>query len=108
MEKLRSMKLNIESEQKTAATAGTTTVARSRDMMPMASRFSSPVLSSTLLRRKPHRLKLEEKNKLLAKMSELDGLTRISNHRALVERLKSETERSDQKQTPLAIRYFRH
>jgi PleD family two-component response regulator len=41
-------------------------------------------------------------------MSELDGLTRISNHRALVERLKSETERSDQKQTPLAIRYFRH
>lgn len=56
--------------------------------------------------KKATQVELEEKNKLLAKMSELDGLTRISNHRALVERLKSETERSDQKQTPLAIAAF--
>ena len=56
--------------------------------------------------KKATQVELEEKNKLLAKMSELDGLTRISNHRALVERLKSETERSDQKQTPLAIAIF--
>jgi PleD family two-component response regulator len=44
-------------------------------------------LSSILLKKKIL-LDLERKNKLLEEMSSIDGLTKISNHRTLIEFLK--------------------
>ncbi len=49
---------------------------------------------------------LENKNKLLAEQSALDGLTKISNHSTIVEHLKSEIAASNHSKEPLAVALF--
>lgn len=49
---------------------------------------------------------LEYKNKILAEMSAIDGLTQISNHRSLVEFLKSEIVEASRLDRPLSIAIF--
>ena len=56
--------------------------------------------------KKETQLELEQKNRILAKMSETDGLTQIGNHRSLIEHLKAEMVNADRTATPLSIAIF--
>ena len=56
--------------------------------------------------KKEMQLELERKNKILAEMSSLDGLTRISNHRTLTEHLKAESSMSDMTGRALSVAIF--
>lgn len=56
--------------------------------------------------KKEIQLELESKNKILAEMSAIDGLTQISNHRSLVEFLKSEIVDASRLDRPLSIAIF--
>ena len=56
--------------------------------------------------KKETQLELEQKNRILAKMSETDGLTQIGNHRSLIEHLKAEMIETDRTATPLSIAIF--
>lgn len=49
---------------------------------------------------------LEQKNEQLKVLSSIDGLTRISNHRSLIERLKFEMSQSDLQSAPLSVALF--
>lgn len=56
--------------------------------------------------KKEMQLDLEVKNKLLADQSSTDGLTKLKNHRTLIERLKEEIEKALQDNVPLSIVMF--
>jgi diguanylate cyclase (GGDEF)-like protein len=51
-------------------------------------------------------MELEQKNRILAEMTETDGLTQIGNHRSLVEHLKAEMVDADRTGNPLSIAIF--
>lgn len=52
------------------------------------------------------KLDLELKNKLLSEQSLTDGLTKVKNHRALIEHLNEELSAAMMKKTPLAVALF--
>ena len=56
--------------------------------------------------KKETQLELEQKNLILAEMSETDGLTQIGNHRSLIEHLKAEMVDADRTTAPLSIAIF--
>jgi diguanylate cyclase (GGDEF)-like protein/PAS domain S-box-containing protein len=56
--------------------------------------------------KKETQLELEQKNRILAEMSETDGLTQIGNHRSLIEHLKAEMVDADRTAAPLCIALF--
>ncbi|MPM33916.1 hypothetical protein SDC9_80497 [bioreactor metagenome] len=56
--------------------------------------------------KKETQLELEQKNLILAEMSERDGLTQIGNHRSLIEHLKAEMVDADRTTAPLSIAIF--
>lgn len=56
--------------------------------------------------KKQTQLELEYKNRILSEMSSMDGLTKISNHKTLIEQLKSEMANPDRKESPLSIAIF--
>lgn len=56
--------------------------------------------------KKETQLELEYKNNILAKMSSIDGLTQINNHRTLIEYLNSEISNAKQTKIPLSIAIF--
>jgi diguanylate cyclase len=49
---------------------------------------------------------LRNENKMLAEMSAIDGLTKIINHRMLIECLKSEIREANRNNNPLTITFF--
>ena len=49
---------------------------------------------------------LEQKNRVLAEMSAMDGLTRICNHRTLIERLQAEIAEANRTSKPLSLAIF--
>ncbi len=51
-------------------------------------------------------VELECKNKILSEMSSIDGLTKIGNHRTLIEHLKVGVEEAKQYNNPLSIAIF--
>jgi len=51
-------------------------------------------------------MELECKNKILAEMSSIDGLTKINNHRALIEYLKTEISNTGRTNKPLSVAIF--
>ncbi len=51
-------------------------------------------------------LELEQKNKILSEMSLIDGLTKIGNHRILMEHLKAGTAEAGRTGNPLSIAMF--
>lgn len=55
---------------------------------------------------KETQMELEYKNIFLSKMSSIDGLTKICNHRTLIEHLKSEIAHSNRTKIPLSIAMF--
>lgn len=56
--------------------------------------------------KKKMQLELERNNRILQEMSALDGLTNISNHRALIEYLQARMVESSHARTPLSIAIF--
>lgn len=56
--------------------------------------------------KKEMQLELERKNKVLAEMSAIDGLTGISNHRVLIEFLKAGISEADRTKAPLSVALF--
>ena len=56
--------------------------------------------------KKKTQLELENKNRILSEMSSIDGLTKIGNHRALLERLKAEMAEANRTNSPLSIAIF--
>ena len=56
--------------------------------------------------KKETQLELEYKNKILAEMSTIDGLTKINNHRALAEYLKAEVSDANRTNNPLSVAIF--
>jgi len=56
--------------------------------------------------KKETQLELEYKNRILSEMSSIDGLTKIGNHRALIERLKAEIAEASRTSRPLSIAIF--
>lgn len=56
--------------------------------------------------KKETQLELENKNRILSEMSSIDGLTKIGNHRTLVERLKAEIAEASRTSSPLSIAIF--
>lgn len=56
--------------------------------------------------KKETQLELEYKNTILAKMSAIDGLTKISNHRTLIEYLKAGISDASRTNSPLSIALF--
>jgi diguanylate cyclase (GGDEF)-like protein/PAS domain S-box-containing protein len=56
--------------------------------------------------KKELQMDLEYKNKILAEMSAIDGLTKISNHRTLIEYLKREIAEVNKTRTALSIAMF--
>ena len=56
--------------------------------------------------KKETQLELEQKNRILAEMSETDGLTKIGNHRSLIEHLKTEIVDAERTGMPLSIAIF--
>lgn len=56
--------------------------------------------------KKKMQLELERKNKILAELSAIDGLTKIGNYRTLTEHLKSEIAEADRTNNPLSIAIF--
>lgn len=59
-----------------------------------------------ITRSKESVLELEQKNKILAEQAATDGLTKINNHRSLMEKLKSELLDSNKNNKPLSIALF--
>ncbi|NCB74537.1 MAG: diguanylate cyclase [Clostridia bacterium] len=56
--------------------------------------------------KKEMQLDLEYKNGILAELSSIDGLTRISNHRTLLERLEYEISEANRANKPLSLAMF--
>lgn len=56
--------------------------------------------------KKETQLELEYKNRILAEMSSIDGLTKISNHRTLIAKLKVEILEASRINGPLSIALF--
>ncbi len=56
--------------------------------------------------KKEMQIDLENKNKMLSEISSIDGLTGISNHRTLIDYLKSEMEQANRTNLPLTIAIF--
>ncbi len=56
--------------------------------------------------KKETQLELELKNRILSEMSSIDGLTKIANHRTLIEHLKADVAEADRTSNPLAIAIF--
>ena len=56
--------------------------------------------------KKEMQLDLEQKNIVLAELSSIDGLTRISNHRTLLERLEYEISEANRVNKPLSVAMF--
>lgn len=56
--------------------------------------------------KKETQLELEYKNGILSEMSSIDDLTRISNHRTLIEHLKAGIAEATRKRSPLSIAIF--
>lgn len=56
--------------------------------------------------KKKSQLELEQKNRVLAEMSETDGLTQIGSHRSLIEHLKAGMVDTDRTAAPLSIAIF--
>ena len=56
--------------------------------------------------KKETQTELEHKNKILAEMSAMDGLTKISNHRTLIEYLKAAISDANRTGGPLSIAFF--
>lgn len=56
--------------------------------------------------KKETQLDLEHKNEILAEMSVIDGLTKISNYRALIEHLKGRMAYANRINSPLCIALF--
>lgn len=56
--------------------------------------------------KKEMEIELAEKNKILAELSSVDGLTKIANHRTLMERLKYEMENAGKTGRPLSVALF--
>ena len=56
--------------------------------------------------KKEMQLELEDKNRILSEMSSIDGLTKIGNHRTLVEHLKAEIAETSRTSNPLSIALF--
>ena len=59
-----------------------------------------------ITQKKETQTELEHKNKILAEMSAMDGLTNISNHRTLIEYLKAAISDADRTGSPLSIAFF--
>lgn len=55
---------------------------------------------------KAQQIELEEKNKLLEELATLDGLTRINNHRSLLEQLEFQIQIHKEKDKPLSLLLF--
>lgn len=56
--------------------------------------------------KKETQLELEYKNRILSEMSSIDGLTKIGNHRTLIEHLKAEIADASRTSNPLSIAIF--
>lgn len=56
--------------------------------------------------KKETQLELEYKNRILSEMSSIDGLTKIGNHRTLIEHLKAEIAEASRTSSPLSIAIF--
>ncbi len=56
--------------------------------------------------KKETQLELEQKNRILAEMSYIDGLTKISNHRTLIEQLETELVEANRTSKALSIALF--
>lgn len=56
--------------------------------------------------KKEMQLDLEYKNSILAELSSIDGLTKISNHRTLLERLEFEIAEANRTNKPLSLAMF--
>jgi len=56
--------------------------------------------------KKETQLELEQKNRILAEMSYIDGLTKISNHRTLIEQLETELVEANRTGKALSIALF--
>lgn len=56
--------------------------------------------------KKEMQLELEHNNRILSEISSIDGLTKIGNHRALIEYLKAEMAESSRTGSPLSIALF--
>lgn len=56
--------------------------------------------------KKETQLELEYKNRILSEMSSIDGLTKIGNHRTLIEHLKAEIAEAIRTNSPLSIAIF--
>lgn len=56
--------------------------------------------------KKETQLELEQKNRILAEMSYIDGLTKISNHRTLIEQLETELVEANRMGKALSIALF--
>ena len=56
--------------------------------------------------KKKTQLELEQKNRVLAEMSETDGLTKIGNHRSLIEHLKTEIADAERTGAALSVAIF--
>lgn len=55
---------------------------------------------------KEQQVKIELINKILREQSTIDGLTQISNHRALIENLKNQIEHANKTKEPLSLAIF--
>lgn len=56
--------------------------------------------------KKETQLELEYKNRILSEISSIDGLTKIGNHRTLIEHLKAEIAEANRTSSPLSIAIF--
>ena len=56
--------------------------------------------------KKETQMELEQKNRILDEMSSIDGLTKISNHRTLIEHLKVAISDASRTGSPLSIAFF--
>lgn len=56
--------------------------------------------------KKEMEIDLKEKNELLAEQATTDGLTKLSNHRTIIEQLKSEIVNANRKNNPLSVAIF--
>lgn len=56
--------------------------------------------------KKETQMELEYKNRILSEISSIDGLTKINNHRTLIEHLKAEIAEASRTGSPLSIAIF--
>lgn len=56
--------------------------------------------------KKETQLELEHKNRILSELSSIDGLTKIKNHRALIEHMKAEIAEADRTGNLLSVAVF--